>query len=119
MPSDESRPQAGRIREGVVQVRRNGSNGGWQFREMADDAVRFVCCNRLLAVAEVDRYDRHTRRLRGADVGRGIADHDRALGGAAGRANRPPQHFRVRLLDAECVLSADRFKAAAQSERVE
>ena len=83
---------------------------------MADDAVWPEFGHGAFAIAEVDGDDRDTGRARGADVDGGIANHDRALRAASGGRDRAAQDFRIGLLNAEGILSADRLEAAGNFE---
>jgi hypothetical protein len=90
-----------------------------KLREVADDLVRPQFRHRLFTVAEIDRNDRNAGGTRGANVGAGIAHHDRALHDAAGDRDGSAQHVRIGLLNAECILSADCREAVSEPECVE
>ena len=90
-----------------------------QFGERTDDPIRLQARDRDVGVAEVHRDHRDRGRAGGVNVGFGIADHDRPAGLAAGAPNGLPKNFRVGLLHAERILSADRGKALRQLERLQ
>src|SRR5581483_12446466 len=83
-----------------------------QLREAADHAVGRKIRNGSVAVTEIDGDHRNTGGARRANIGFGIADHDRVSGRAARSGDRAPQDVGIRLLDAERVLAADRGEAS-------
>jgi hypothetical protein len=100
-------------------LRQYSCNGVRQLGERADRAIGVKRFRSHLAIAEIDGDHRHIGRPRGAHIGHGIADHNRARNFAAGAADGQPKYLRIRLLHAERVPATDRCEIAAEIQNIE